>query len=71
MTDSNGKPELLYKHLHRTYCWVECPECKKETDLDWDTLSFAGDFRERVTCSKCGAKIQIIVNVTILKTLDS
>jgi transcription elongation factor Elf1 len=51
--------------MSKAYCWVECPECKEQTDLNWETLSFAGNFRERVTCSKCGAKIQIIVNVVV------
>lgn len=51
----------------KTYCWVECPECKEQTDLHWETLSFAGNFRERVICSACGKTIQIIVNVVITK----
>lgn len=54
--------------MQKTHCWVECPECKEPTDLNWETLSFAGNFRERVTCSKCSAKIQIIVNVVVSNT---
>lgn len=46
-----------------THCWFECPTCKGETDLNWDTFSFAGKFRSVVKCGHCGENILISVSV--------
>ena len=46
-----------------TETWYECPNCKKETTLDWYSLSLAGKFTEQVKCS-CGAIVNINVEVT-------
>lgn len=46
-----------------TEIWYECPKCKKEITLDWDTLSIAGDFSEHILC-KCKTPVNIHFTVT-------
>jgi len=47
-----------------TLCWIECPTCGEETNMDWDTFSFAGEFRSFAKCGHCGEKVMIHVNVS-------